>query len=183
MTCQECQRSKSLPIQFCMVLAPLLQQHLTLVSPSRQNPLNFNFYLGYTELYPNTKAQSRRYQLGVMGHGPFPWTLSWAAGSRRLCLSRRIGPGDLQRSLLTSATLIIWLCGVPWTNGIKDHWDFHHFLLHWKGHMWEGVLGVCGDVSRISSESTDTDRTIGGFWFPVLQAEQAAARACCPTLH
>lgn len=69
----------------------------------------FNIHLGYAELYPNPKAQSRWYQLGAMEHGPFPWTLSWAAGSRWPCLSRRVGPGDLQRSLLTSATL--WLCG------------------------------------------------------------------------
>lgn len=30
------------------------------------------------------------------------------------------------------------------------------------------MLGVCGDVSRSPTDSTHTDRAIGGFWFPSL---------------
>lgn len=72
-------------------------------------------------------------------------------------------PADL------SYSVIMWLCDVPCTNGVKHHQGSQHFLLHWKGHGWEGVLGVCGDVSRSPTESTHTDGAIGGLWFPALR--------------
>lgn len=37
------------------------------------------------------------------------WTQSWAAYFKWPCLTRRVGPGDLQRSLPTQAML--WFCG------------------------------------------------------------------------
>lgn len=68
-----------------MELAHLLEQHLTLVSPSRQTSLNFNTHLGYAELHSNPKAQSRWYQLDAMGLGHYPGQLApggptWAGG-------------------------------------------------------------------------------------------------------
>lgn len=84
----------SLPIQFCMGLAPqILQQYLTLVSPSRQTPLNFSIHLDSAELYPNSKAQSRCYHLvqwdTVHSPGHYPGQLApgcpaWSGGLDRV---------------------------------------------------------------------------------------------------
>lgn len=178
-----CQRSKPhYPFSFAWCWISYCSRVLHWYLPQGNTLWTLNIHWAMQN--PNPKAQSRWYQLGAMGHGSIPLDIilgNWL----QLALLEQEGwtwwPADIPADL--SYSVIMWLCGVPWTNGVKHHWDLQHFLLHWKGHTWEGVLGVCGDVSRIPIQSPGTDRAIGGFWFSVLQAVQAAARACCPILH